>query len=155
MHRFVVPRAIVHRVRIGQLTAADCRLLACVRILQAFACAALASLRVGTVRTALARIRPLAMAWCGPASEARVVWAFEASARWRIGSATCLARALAAEALLPPADPPPTMVIGVAPPTAGVLKSHAWIERDGRVLIGGGDSLRDYVPLVAWGDRAR
>lgn len=155
MSRLVVLKAIAHGVLDGRLTAADCRLLVCVRILEAFSSAALASMPLPAVRKALAQIQPLAMAWCGPASEARIAWAFEASARRRVGRAMCLARALAAEALLPAADPPLMVVIGVTRPKGGLLKSHAWIERDGRVLIGGGDSLREYVPFLTWGCHPR
>jgi hypothetical protein len=150
MSQLVPLQAVVRGVLNGELTAADCRLLACARVLQAFAVAALACGPVPRARYALARIRPLAVAWCGTAPEARIIWAFEASARWRIGQAKCLARALAAEVLLPRTDQPLRVVIGITPPLDGVLKSHAWIEREGRVLIGGGDANRLYVPFVAW-----
>jgi transglutaminase superfamily protein len=150
MSRLAAVKAVVRGVRKGRLTAADCRLLACVRVLQAVAFATLACRPLPAARRALAQIRPLASAWCGAIPEARIIWAFEASAYWRIGRARCLARALAAEVLLPATDRPVMMIIGITPPTNGLLKSHAWIERDGSVLVGGSESRRQYLPFVAW-----
>ena len=150
MSQLLVLKAVVRRLLKSELTAADCRLLACVRVLQAFAAASIACATVPSARQALAKIRPVAVALSGSAPEARIVWAFEASARWKIGHATCLARALAAEVLLPPTNHPLVVIIGITPPRNGVLNSHAWVERHGRVLIGGSDARRRYLPLVSW-----
>jgi hypothetical protein len=147
---FVVFNALIRGIRDGRVTAADCRLLVAVCIVQLLALAAVARVPIPAARRALVRIRRSALALRGAASEARVIWAIEATGRWRVGGSSCLARALAAELLLPPAVQPPTVVVGVTSLAGGRLKSHAWIERDGRVLIGGGESRREYLPLVTW-----
>lgn len=150
MHTFTALKEIVRGARDGRLTAADCRLLVCAHLVQTLALAAVVCAPILTARRALARIRRGAIALCGPSAEPRLIWAIEASARWRVGPSTCLARALAAELLLPAVDRPLTLVIGVTSPVEGHLKSHAWIERDGRVIIGGSESRRHYLPLIAW-----
>ena len=119
-------------------------------LVQLLALAAIAWVPIPIARRALVKIRRSALALRGVSTEARVIWAIEATGRWRVGGSSCLARALAAELLLPPVDRPLTVVIGVTSPVDGHLKSHAWIERDGRVLIGGGESRREYFPFIAW-----
>ena len=150
----VALNAVVRGVFAGRLTPADCRLLLCVRIVQALAAGAIAWTTVPAGRRALKAIRPLAISCRGAVPEARILWAFEASGRWQVGRATCLARAMAAEALLEGTDRPPRIAVGVTLPAAGFLKSHAWIERDGRVLVGGSESSRQYVPFVEWNSGA-
>lgn len=150
MHTFAALKGIVRGARDGRLTAADCRLLVCAHLVQTLALAAVVCAPIHTARRALARIRRGAIALCGPSAEPRLIWAIEASARWRVGPSTCLTRALAAELLLPAVDRPLTLVIGVTSPVEGHLKSHAWIERNGHILVGGDDATRQYVPLVAW-----
>lgn len=140
-----VARAVVH----GRLTMADCRLLACVHLIQTVALSAVACASVPAARRALAKLRPWAITLMGDLPEGRVLWAIEASARLRTKSSTCLARALAAESLLQSSDRL-RIVIGVTPPCAGRMRAHAWIERDGHVLVGGTASGELYVPLVAW-----
>jgi hypothetical protein len=51
--------------------------------------------------------------------------------------------------LLDTIEQPLTVVVGVAAVQGG-MRSHAWIERNGHVLLGGDDARRQYVPLVAW-----
>jgi hypothetical protein len=143
-------RAIVRGIRDGRLTAADCRLLMLVCLMQLLALAAVAWLPIRVARRWLAKLRPLTQALGGIGTEARVIWAIEATARWRVAGSSCLARALAAELLLPPGGHPLTIVIGVTGPAGGRLKSHAWLERDGHVLIGGSESRADYFPMIAW-----
>src|SRR5881398_2794783 len=50
---------------------------------------------------------------------------------------TCLVRALVAEMLLTGIDRPMRLMIGVRRAADSRLESHAWIERDGRVIVGG------------------
>jgi hypothetical protein len=151
----IVLKALVRGVRDGRLTVADCRLLLCVRILQAVATAAVHFASIPTIRAALAAVRPVAVAVRGTVPEARVLWAFQASDRWSVGRATCLARALAAEVLLETTSHQHRMVIGISSPLSGGLRSHAWIERNGDVLLGGQESRSQYVPLIAWSGVAR
>jgi hypothetical protein len=140
--------ALVWRVFAGTLSCSDCRLLFCVSGAEPIA---LAALRCGSIRAArrsLAWLRPLAVVVSGRPSEERVIWALGARGRW-LRSSTCLGRALVAELLIEQIAQPMTVVIGVASVTGG-LRSHAWIERNGHVLLGGEDARRQYVPLVAW-----
>jgi hypothetical protein len=146
-------QAIARALFTRRISAGDWRLLACVRVMQALALAAVGCAPIPTVRRWLARLRPLARACAGPVSEGRILWAIDASARYRAATSTCLTRALAAEWLLGSAGAPRTMVIGVARPGGGVIHAHAWLERDGRVIVGGADATRAYVPLAAWGGR--
>jgi hypothetical protein len=150
MYRLAAIRAIVRGVCTRRLTLADCRLLACVRLFETLALAAVACAPIPAVRRAFSGMRRWAVVLRGPSSEDRVLWAFESSARWRAGRSTCLGRMLAAELLLPVGERPLTLVIGVSQAAGGPLRSHAWIERDDRILIGGNTAKREYVRLIAW-----
>ena len=151
----IATTALVRGVFDGRLTVADCRLLLCVRAVQALATTAVRFAAVPAIRRAFIAIRPLVLACRGAAPEARVLWAFAAIRRSSVGNARCLARALAAEVLLDPAAEPHRMVIGVSVTAPGVPKSHAWIERNGEVLLGGPESSATYVPIIDWSSGAR
>jgi hypothetical protein len=71
----------------------------------------------------------------------------EVAAR-RVPRATCLVRALAAQALLARHGHPSQLRLGVARGADRAFEAHAWLERDGQILIGGGPEGR-YVPLPA------
>jgi len=149
MNELLVLKAIFRGIRDGRLNAADCRLLAGVRLLEAIALIAVACAPIPSARKTLRKfLRPI-MAMRGSIPESRVIWALKASARWRSGVSTCLARTLAAELLLTPGRPL-TVVIGISAPVDGRLKSHAWLERDRDILIGGSESRDQYVPLISW-----
>lgn len=64
-----------------------------------------------------------------------VVWAVSAASR-RIPDATCLTQAVAALLLLRRAGHDARFVVGVARGGSGALEAHAWLERDGKVIIG-------------------
>lgn len=78
----------------------------------------------------------------------RVIWAGRAAAR-RMPFATCLSSALALQSLLARNGHACELHIGVAR-EAGAFLAHAWIEFEGRVVLGE-DEHRDYVRLLAWG----
>ena len=82
-------------------------------------------------------------------SSATIVWAVEAVARY-IPGATCLTQALAAQFLLQRYDVAATLCIGVARSHAGDFRAHAWLEREGRIILGGEQS-RDFArfPSIA------
>jgi hypothetical protein len=134
-------------VHARRLTMADCRLLAAAYGVQVAASLAISSVPVPAARRMLARVRRAAVALAGSAAEPRVAWAIQASERWRVGG-SCLARALAAEVLLP-VDCTLTTIIGVHR-EGGRLESHAWVERQGHVLVGGHAPEREYVPIATW-----
>ena len=147
----VTLKAVVRGVLDGRLTAADCRLLLCVRVTLALATTLVARTSLPAARRIMAMSGPVLLAFRGAVSERRILWALTAAERLAAGRGQCLARALAAEVLLDPAGAPHRIIIGVATPAPGVLKSHAWIERNGHVLLGGAQSARHYVPVVDWG----
>jgi hypothetical protein len=61
----------------------------------------------------------------------------------------CLVQALAAKALLSRAGYPTLIRIGVAASEDGKLRAHAWLERDGEIVIGGAGS-EGFRPLRAF-----
>jgi len=74
----------------------------------------------------------------------RVAWTVETTAR-SIPGATCLTQALAAEVMLSRAGEQPSLHIGVAT-DRGAFEAHAWLELNGRTLVGDRE-LDRYAPL--------
>ncbi|MHC1688625.1 MAG: lasso peptide biosynthesis B2 protein [Methanothrix sp.] len=83
-------------------------------------------------------------------SEERIIWAVRVASKF-VPSATCLAQALAARALLKAHGYGANLIIGVAK-DGERLKAHAWLEKDDRVIIGG--STSDFKPLSIEDDRS-
>lgn len=82
----------------------------------------------------------------GAADPGAIVWAVEAAAR-RIPDASCLTRALAGWYLLARAGDRAEVRVGVRRASAGQgIEAHAWLVRQGRVIIGG-DDLEGYREL--------
>jgi hypothetical protein len=77
----------------------------------------------------------------------RVVWAVGVADRV-VPRTTCLVRALAAQALLARYGHASELRLGVAGGSGRAFEAHAWLERRGRVLLGGPVDER-YVPLPA------
>ena len=90
--------------------------------------------------------RPQPRGGGGPPVE-RIVWAVGAADRL-VPRTTCLVRALAAQALLARRGHASQLRLGVAGGSGRAFEAHAWLERDGRILIGGPVEAR-YVPLPA------
>ena len=86
----------------------------------------------------------------GPSPE-RVAWAVAVAGRY-VPDATCLAQALALQRLLGRYGHRAELRIGVAKED-GDLKAHAWLEREGSILIGEAGAS-DFTTLVATGERA-
>jgi len=78
---------------------------------------------------------------------ARLVWAVETIHNNIPLLKNCLSEAFAAQVLLARKGQPSTLRIGVARSASGRLKAHAWVEIDGRVVIGGAQSPLNFVPL--------
>jgi hypothetical protein len=95
-------------------------------------------------RTALrsARARPVDLA---PDLAEQIPWAVATAARY-VPRATCLAQALAAQWLFARVGCPTELRIGVAKGPDKTLAVHAWLEREGRAILGG-EALDGYVPL--------
>jgi hypothetical protein len=77
----------------------------------------------------------------------RIAWAVDAVSRHMPVDVTCLTQALATEFLLGRLGQPSNLRIGVAKDEQNELQAHAWIEIEGRVLIGGKVDLSRYVVL--------
>lgn len=75
-----------------------------------------------------------------------LAWAVRAAAR-RVPRASCLTQSLALEALLAQAGHRSTLRIGVARKNDGTFEAHAWVESEGRVLIGRIPNLQRFAPL--------
>jgi len=85
----------------------------------------------------------------GPSPE-RVAWAVGVAARY-VPDATCLAQALALQRLLSRYGHRAELRIGVAKED-GDLKAHAWLEREGKILIGAAGAS-EFTALAATGER--
>jgi hypothetical protein len=80
-----------------------------------------------------------------------VIWAVESVSR-RVPRATCLTQALAAQLLLRAHGYDSTLCLGVAGGGSDDFMAHAWVERQGRILIGGSKSrLLTRLPDLAHG----
>jgi Transglutaminase-like superfamily len=87
-----------------------------------------------------------------PMLATQVVWAVTAASRRVPGSATCLSRALTVHAMLLRRGYPSCLHIGVIRSGQGELEGHAWVESEGRILIGGTASeIGHFTPLAAFG----
>jgi hypothetical protein len=79
---------------------------------------------------------------------ARVAWAVTAAARV-VPAGTCLVQAWATKILLERHEIPSTLRLGATRTPAGAFRAHAWIECDGRVVVGGKESPGIYRGLQA------
>lgn len=79
----------------------------------------------------------------------RIAWAVRCADVHLPGTGTCLTKATVGEALLAASGHQATVRLGVAKPDA-TFRAHAWVERDGRVLIGDLDDLDRYASLADW-----
>lgn len=89
----------------------------------------------------------------GPsATPERIAWAVDRAGQF-LGKTTCLPRALAGHAMLARRGFASSIHIGVDTGNSGQPRSpllaHAWLERHGRILLGGPD-VGHYKLLVTW-----
>ncbi len=89
----------------------------------------------------------------GPPAVDDLSWAVSAASR-RVPRATCLTQALALQTLLARQSLASDLHIGVARDGDGRFEAHAWLEAEGRVLIGGGE-LERFTPLARVASPAR
>ena len=81
------------------------------------------------------------------ASIDQVVWGVTVGSRY-VPAATCLTQALATQMLLSHCGHPARLRIGVARSETGEFHAHAWVECQGRIVIGGTDAPLRYTPLA-------
>ena len=92
----------------------------------------------------------------GSVAPSAIPWAVEAASR-AVPRATCLTQAVAAKLLLRLSGEDAQFCLGVAYTSEGALRAHAWLERDGRAILGGAGvksmvrlpELPDPAPLPA------
>ena len=105
-------------------------------------------------RRYVASIRPRSISVAGdPATVSNLVRAVRASSRL-VPHATCLTQAIALHYLLARRGRQGRIHIGVRRRASGGFESHAWVELDGEVVIGGED-LASFVPLIELQEESR
>ena len=72
----------------------------------------------------------------GQPAARRIIWAIETASRLLPGTRHCLTKALVAKLLLVQAGYPSDLRIGVRRSAKGVLEAHAWLESEGRIIVG-------------------
>lgn len=77
----------------------------------------------------------------------QIVEAVNRSSRIMTGDAKCLARALTTQALMLRCGHSSEFRIGVAKGEKGQFEAHAWVESQGRIVIGNLTDLSRYTPM--------
>ena len=137
-----------------RLPAADRRLLVKALLIVGAARLGLWVLPFPVLRRLMARLSrcTAAPSRAEPAELGQISWAVTAVSRY-VPEATCLTQALATKLLLCWRGQQASLRIGVARSEAGQFIAHAWVECNGRVVIGGPAShLRQYALLPAYGE---
>ena len=80
----------------------------------------------------------------------RMAWSIQAAAR-RVPYASCLTQALALHWRLARAGQKSVVCIGVAKGETERLDAHAWLEHEGRILVGDDGQLARYAPIARLG----
>ncbi len=81
-------------------------------------------------------------------SPEKIAWALTVASRYVPGAGSCLVQALAAQVLLERQGHPASLHIGVAKAEENQFEAHAWVESQGKVVVGG-EELERYTRLVA------
>jgi hypothetical protein len=76
----------------------------------------------------------------------RIAWAVRATSQY-VPQATCLTQALSGQVLLARRGHPTRLRIGVAKKSQEGLGAHAWLECEGRIVLGDHGSLAVYTPF--------
>jgi hypothetical protein len=82
-----------------------------------------------------------------PTKMQKIIRAIEISGNNMPGNLTCLPQALVAQSLLTRLGFKVDFRIGVARNAQGQLLAHAWIEKNGEIVLGGVQSLSRFTPL--------
>jgi hypothetical protein len=128
--------------RLRQLSSPDRWLLAQSGLLVLYVRIGLWVLPYNALRSSLLR-RPKTSYGQYPSS--RIIWAVSAVSRY-VPKASCLTRAIAAETLLRINGYPAAVHIGVARSETDAFEAHAWVECQGRIVLGG-LGIERFTPL--------
>jgi hypothetical protein len=90
--------------------------------------------------------RPIDSQTSNPLSVDRIAWAVRAVSQY-VPRATCLTQALAGQVLLVRRGYPTCLRIGVTRKPREGLEAHAWLECDGRIVLGDHGFLAMYTPF--------
>ena len=71
----------------------------------------------------------------------------------RIKRVNCLIQGFTAFTLLKQKNVPARLQIGVAKPKNGEIKAHAWLQADGRVVLGGEVELGEFTPIACFSSK--
>ncbi|MDJ0616365.1 MAG: lasso peptide biosynthesis B2 protein [Calothrix sp. MO_192.B10] len=82
----------------------------------------------------------------------KIIRAVNVSSRYMPGGAKCLARALTTQILMNRYGYFPELRIGVAKGEEGKLEAHAWIEYQGKVVIGNLQDLSRFTPMPSFAE---
>jgi len=80
-------------------------------------------------------------------SQERIVWAVNVTGAKLLRDKPCLTQALAVQMLFKRRSVNSNLRIGVKKDPKGKLLAHAWVEKDGQIVIGGEASPEEYIPL--------
>jgi hypothetical protein len=83
----------------------------------------------------------------GIAGTREIAWAVQLTSRY-VPRSTCLVRALATQVLLGRYGHEGKVHIGVALDAQSGFSAHAWVESQGKVLVGGSQELDRYAPIL-------
>jgi hypothetical protein len=81
----------------------------------------------------------------------QIAWAVTVASRYVPGPTTCLSRALTVQGMLARLGYPSRLHVGVIRGKQGDVEGHAWVECEGRILVGGTPSeIRQFTPLAVF-----
>lgn len=136
--------------RLRRLDGEERRLLLSAALLHAAIGAALALLPFRVVRRLVARLAgAFSRRQPDPRSVDRVAWAATTASRSLPFGTSCLAQALVSQVLLERRGQPARLRLGVARNSDGQFQAHAWIESEGKIVVGGSGASA-YTPLPAF-----
>ena len=130
-----------------RLPGTEQRLLIRAAITLVIAKAAVKTMPLGDARRTVTRLQRRRVPAPSPSPE-RIGWVVATAGRIAPGLRNCLVQALAAEALLIRAGYACELKIGAAKTGTDELTAHAWVERDGTILVGAFEANR-FRPLTA------
>ncbi|MEE9383025.1 MAG: lasso peptide biosynthesis B2 protein [Nannocystaceae bacterium] len=81
---------------------------------------------------------------------ARIVWAVDGVSRRFSHHLRCLPRALAVQQMIRRRGGDASVRLGVAPAPTGGFRAHAWVELDGKVVIGRLPDLDTFAAIDHW-----